>query len=74
MILKITDSTDNTETIVKVMMVEREENSSEFKVWDYCDNMATIYAKDELDAKYCIQKLYSNNRAEINAEIEWDNE
>ena len=74
MLLKIVDPVDKTITIVKVMMLELEENSNQMKIWDYCDNVATLTAKAESDLEYCARNLYSSNRAEITATVDWETE
>ena len=72
MILQIQDSGDNITTVVNVMMVEHEEGSNQVKIWDYCDNIATVTAKNESDAERCVRNLYSGGRAQIDARIDWE--
>lgn len=72
MILQIQDSGDKITTVVNVMMAEHEEGSNQIKIWDYCDNIATITTKNENDAERCVRNLYSSGRAQVDARIDWE--
>ena len=72
MILQVQDSADNITTVVNVMMAEHEDGSAVVKIWDYCDNIATVQTKSESDAERCVRNLYSGGRAQVDASINWE--
>ena len=72
MVLQVQDSGDKITTVVNVMMAEHEEGSNQIKIWDYCDNIATIITRNENDAERCVRSLYSSERAQVEATINWE--
>jgi hypothetical protein len=71
MILKLHDANDKCTSIINVMTIEHDDGSSKIKIWDHCDNTATITAKSVVEADRCVNSLYSNGKAEIEAFIDW---
>lgn len=72
MILKVRSEKEKLITVIKIAMFEHNYEQNALTIWDVADNSAIITPKYTHDLNRVVRELYAGNRAEIDAEIEWE--